>query len=232
MDADYRHEDQEGEERTTAVYEGTLAKRDMLKLKSVLMYGPLVLLPAGALVLSHLSRPTERISISRFTFKKVERQVQGEHIARYEWAKQFCRRKTVADIASGTGFGMEILRTVAASVDGYDKEPLGQEFVIDLEKQAWTKRYDVIVSFETIEHLANPAFFLENARRTCRSLLLSTPVNEKPGANMYHKQSWSFPELKELVETSFTCNWYAQDGEDIQPGVPQRIAVALCTPRN
>jgi len=49
---------------------------------------------------------------------------EREHLARYRFARRFCAGKTVADIACGTGYGMNILREVAASVDGYDKERL------------------------------------------------------------------------------------------------------------
>ena len=130
--------------------------------------------------------------------------IEREHVARYEFAKPYCAGRTVADIASGTGFGMDILRTVAKSVDGYDLEPLGQQFVIDLEKQAWSRSYDVIVSFETIEHLSNPEFFLGNVKKSARTLILSAPLNERLGwTNPYHKQVWTDGGIKRLLRKFF-----------------------------
>jgi 2-polyprenyl-3-methyl-5-hydroxy-6-metoxy-1,4-benzoquinol methylase len=171
----------------------------------------------------------ERIDIS----DGVNTAIEAEHVARYEFAKQFCVGKAVADIASGTGFGSKMLRTVAASVDGYDREELGQEFVIDLERQSWPKHYDVIVSFETIEHLSNPEFFLHNARRTAKTVLISTPLNERLGwANPHHKQVWTDQSFRQLVDKFFTCEYYHQRGNQITPApAPDRLAnsiLAVC----
>ena len=107
--------------------------------------------------------------------------VEREHIARYQSAKRFCARKRVADIACGTGYGLKILAETAAQVDGYDKEPLCGNEVLDLEEASWTKPYDVVVSLETIEHLANPEFFLENAQRTSGLLVVYSPIGEFGG---------------------------------------------------
>ncbi|HSB16780.1 MAG TPA: methyltransferase domain-containing protein [Bryobacteraceae bacterium] len=160
--------------------------------------------------------------------------IDREHKVRYEFAKQYCAGKTVADIASGTGYGMGILRTVAKSVEGYDREPLGQKFIIDLEKQAWSEHYDVIVSFETIEHLANPEFFLGNVQKTAKMLLLSTPLDERKGwaTNPYHKQVWTDASIKKLLEEFFRCEYYYQYGTRIEKDLPKnmrRLFVAVCT---
>ena len=73
--------------------------------------------------------------------------VEQEQVARYEFARPYVAGKRVADMACGEGYGMRILREMAASVEGYDREALGQRYIIDLEKQSWPERYDVIVSF-------------------------------------------------------------------------------------
>lgn len=178
---------------------------------------------------AHRVRPRERITIGEYGDMGVV-----QHLARYNFAKALCVGKTVADIASGTGYGMKILREVAASVDGYDKEDLGGNFIIDLEKQSWGKHYDVIVSFETIEHLANPEFFLENAQRSADLLVLSTPLNEPKDRklrNPFHKQAWTFPELKALLERFFQCEYCFQYKEAIATRVPvSQVVIAVCKP--
>jgi len=160
--------------------------------------------------------------------------VEREHIARYRFAQRYCQNKTVADIACGTGYGTEILREVAARVDPYDRAPLCGNRIIDLEGESWEEHYDVIVSFETIEHLANPEFFLENCRRTCGLLLVSTPLNEFPGYNPHHKQVWTYPQFRGLVERYFACEYFFQDGETIQSDPDQsrmEFVIAVGRPR-
>lgn len=93
----------------------------------------------------------------------MSRIVDAQHLARYRFARDFVRGKRVADIACGSGYGTKMPREVAASVDGYDIKNFGFNYVIDLEREVWKPDYDVIVSFETLGHLANPEFFW----RTC-----------------------------------------------------------------
>lgn len=168
----------------------------------------------------------------RVTLGELNDHVEREHVARYEFAKQFCMGKAVADIACGTGYGMTILRQVAASVNGYDKQLLCGNRTIDLEKECWERTYDVIVSFETIEHLANPEFFLENARRTAKLLVVSSPIGEFRGYNPHHKQVWSLPQFKTLLEKYFRCSYYFQEAESIQGTSfsKARFVIAVGTP--
>lgn len=169
----------------------------------------------------------------RVTLGEREDYVEREHVARYEFAKQFCAGKSVADIACGTGYGMQILGTVASSVDGYDKLALCGNHIIDLERENWTRSYDVIVSFETIEHLADPAFFLQNAAATARTFLVSTPLDEFRGYNPHHKQVWSLEQFRGLLETWFTADYFFQEGTAIHQNSrhPARFVVAVCAPK-
>jgi SAM-dependent methyltransferase len=168
----------------------------------------------------------------RVTIGEYEDHVEREHVARYRFASAFCAGKRVADIACGTGYGMKILAESAASVDGYDRAPLCGNRVINLDNERWDETYDVIVSFETIEHLSDPAFFLESANRTAGRLIVSTPVGEFKGYNPHHKQVWSLSEFKRLVERYFHCDWYFQAAEQIQSRAvaPVRFVIAVGTP--
>ena len=194
----------------------------------------------------HLSKPSrtllERVFPLLRWFKPArERVVPGEfndavereHVVRYMFAKQHCEGMTVADIACGSGYGSEILRQVARRVDGYDREPLCGNFVIDLEKETWSQSYDVIVSFETIEHLANPDLFLRAASETCHTLLISTPIGEFKGYNPHHKQTWELPEFRERLNRWFDYTVYYQNGETISAEAPHNVTfvIALCRPK-
>jgi 2-polyprenyl-3-methyl-5-hydroxy-6-metoxy-1,4-benzoquinol methylase len=170
----------------------------------------------------------ERVAIGEYNDH-----VEREHLARYEFATRFCEGKTVADIACGTGYGSEILRRVAKEVHGFDKENLCGNRLIDLEKERWDGNYDAIVSFETIEHLANPAFFLENAKLTTKVLVVSTPIGEFRGYNPHHKQVWTLREFKALVEQYFHCEYYFQREAEILEEAPSpvRFVIAVGIPR-
>ena len=166
----------------------------------------------------------------RVTLGERNDHVEREHVARYEFAKPYCAGKKVADIACGTGYGMRILGAAAASVAGYDKALLCQNTVIDLDRERWTESYDVIVSFETIEHLGRPAFFLENAARTAQQLIVSTPIGEFRGYNPHHKQVWRFEQFRSLLETYFDAEYFFQTGTAVEsrPASPIRFVVAVC----
>jgi 2-polyprenyl-3-methyl-5-hydroxy-6-metoxy-1,4-benzoquinol methylase len=170
----------------------------------------------------------------RVTIGEYNDYVEREHVARYEFAKAFCGGKKVADMACGSGYGSELLRQVARAVDSYDKEPLCGNRTLDLDRESWDERYDVIVSLETIEHLERPEFFLANVARTAKLLIVSTPIGEIPGYNPHHKQVWSLEQFRALLERWFDVEFYAQRGVTIQQGAEAGAAfvVAICRPRN
>lgn len=169
----------------------------------------------------------------RVTLGEFNDHVEREHVARYQFAKQFCIGKTVADIACGTGYGMQILSNVSSCVDGYDKQLLCGNEVIDLDSEAWAKPYDVIVSFETIEHLSQPDFFLQNAARTAQLFIVSTPIGEFRGYNPHHKQVWTLEQFKRLLAKYFDADYFFQTGEAVEehPIRPVRFVIAVCKPK-
>jgi hypothetical protein len=143
-----------------------------------------------------------------------------EHLAQYQFAVNYSKEnniKSVADIASGTCYGMEMLKKVVPLVDGYDREDFCGNYVLDLDKADWNRQYDAIVSFETVEHLERPDFFLENAARSAPILLLSTPVNTGPG-NDFHKQLWTTEQFQELLERYYTCEYLHRVEAGYEPG--------------
>ena len=154
-------------------------------------------------------------------------QTERDHVARYQFAKQFCKGKKVADIACGTGYGSKILLDVAASVDSYDREQLCENRIIDLEKESWADAYDVIVSFETIEHLENPEFFLANIQKTSRLAIISSPIGEFRGYNPHHKQVWTMDEFSQLTARYFDCTYYYQKAELIHQDASMPISFAI-----
>lgn len=116
-----------------------------------------------------------------------------EHVYRYKFALPFVRGKNVLDIACGEGYGSAgLMAGGAQSVVGVDIDPETVEHArrkYNLQARvgsaesipAEDNEFDVIVSFETIEHVENPEGFLDECVRVCRpggKVIISTPCKE------------------------------------------------------
>ena len=152
-----------------------------------------------------------------------------EHAARYHWAAAYTEGKEVLDVACGTGFGAAILldsrakSVVAGDLSEEALESSGErlagfgaravvrrEDCMDLS--AGAEAFEVVVSMETIEHLPDPARFLDEVSRVLKPgglLLLSTPnaLVTNPGGstptNPFHIREFLPQELREMVELHF-----------------------------
>jgi 2-polyprenyl-3-methyl-5-hydroxy-6-metoxy-1,4-benzoquinol methylase len=126
--------------------------------------------------------------------EKISARLSEEHYLRYSFALSFVKNKMVLDIACGTGYGSKLLSTKAKNVAGVD---ISKECIAFAKKNYSNGNimyyaasvdtclfpeasFDVICSFETIEHLENELRikYLTNLRRWLRRdgiLILSTP---------------------------------------------------------
>lgn len=158
--------------------------------------------------------------------------VYGEHIVRYESVLPFVKNKQVLDIASGSGYGTKILASLAKSVIGVDVDKsaieyseknfkaenarfiLGDGAKIPLEDN----QVDVVVSFETIEHIEDYKTFMKEVKRVLKKdgvLILSTPNDiEYTEENHFHIHEFNQNELESLVKkhyknykTYYQVNW-------------------------
>ncbi len=118
--------------------------------------------------------------------------IQNEHYHRYLLALAFCDDKDVLDVASGEGYGSACLGQVARSVIGVDTNAEAVDFananymndrVSFRQGQAQdlpieSESIDVVVSFETLEHLVEHELFAREIRRVLRPeglLVMSSP---------------------------------------------------------
>lgn len=149
--------------------------------------------------------------------------IYNEHLVRYELAKDYVIGKTVLDVASGSGYGADLLaqagatRVLAVDIDQaalvgaqrrYDRDNI--EFIKDEAQELakiTTGSIDVVVSFETIEHLADSESFVRNIKRVLMAdglALISTPNREVfDQQNPFHIKEFSKKELIDLLKRYF-----------------------------
>lgn len=149
--------------------------------------------------------------------------VYGEHLVRYLFAAQFVRGKTVLDVACGSGYGTALLaRHQAESVAGLDNSREAVEYAQQhyaLPNVSFTlgnaeqlpfpdASFDVVVSFETIEHVREYEVFLQELKRVLKPtglLILSTPNKDVyPAGNPFHIKEFRIPELEQLLGNYFS----------------------------
>lgn len=142
------------------------------------------------------------------------------HLAAYRWAAGRAAGRRVLDAGCGEGYGAALLAESARAVVGLDREeavavarvrhraPNLEYRVADLERLAdLGDRFDLVVSFQVIEHLPDPVGFLRGlaaCTAAAGEILVTTPnrlmsVSENP----YHLREWTAPELRALARTVF-----------------------------
>lgn len=161
---------------------------------------------------------------------KTEEALFREHEARYVFAGKYVVGKRVLDIACGTGIGTSyLLKAGAQSCVGLDIDERaiayartlypGCTFSVSDALQISLRdcSVDVVVSFETIEHVSDQVRFLMECHRVLRPeglLICSTPnkkVYQWLGNNPFHVREFTLNEFKALLDTGFdVADYYAQ----------------------
>jgi 2-polyprenyl-3-methyl-5-hydroxy-6-metoxy-1,4-benzoquinol methylase len=132
---------------------------------------------------------------------------QAVHRARYEFAKTYVEERKVADIACGLGYGSRILKDSGAStvigIDlceqavAYAQSQHSRDGVTFAVSDATRvplpdSSVDVIISFETIEHVPNTPDLLAEFVRVLRReglLIISSPNDW--GLTDHHCHTWT-----------------------------------------
>lgn len=147
----------------------------------------------------------------------------SHHLARYRFVKELCPGKRVLDAACGEGYGSRLMALWGASyVEGVDIsaeaiESARRNFaaenirfaVGDCERLNDTispEPFDLVVSFETLEHVDDVHSYLESLKLACRpggSIVISCPNDhwtyKLGGSNEFHKRRFTFEEFKETT---------------------------------
>lgn len=160
-------------------------------------------------------------------------EVAIEHLHRYKSIFNLVKDKKVLDAACGSGYGSYLLSQVAAEVHGVDISSISIEYakskysksnlhyyvsnVSQLEFE--DESFDIIISFETIEHLYNQTDFLREMRRVLKKngvLVISTPnklnyTDKSQNINPFHVKELYKNEFSELLSKEFRYyNFYYQ----------------------
>lgn len=174
-----------------------------------------------------------------------------EHLHRYHAVKELVEDKLVLDAACGTGYGSYILSEVAEKVYGidiseeaieyakshYNKENLTYSQMSITDIQFEDNYFDVIVSFETIEHITKEQQkqFLEQVLKKLKNtgyLIISTPndqlmreISYGSYVNPYHLCEFNEEEYLEFLKKYFKhVKFYYQTVTESSAIVPKGIA--------
>jgi len=171
---------------------------------------------------------SERI-IPEFYSSKREYILFRMHIESYLYLSGLVKGKKVLDLGCGLGYGSRILADSAESVIGADVS--SESIETASKKYLCTKlsyrcvppadikplpfedeSFDVIVTFQVLEHLADPKFFISQLKRILKKdgiLFIATPNRDsrllriQHPWNHHHIKEYSFEEISGLCRKEF-----------------------------
>jgi SAM-dependent methyltransferase len=145
------------------------------------------------------------------------------HLKRYDFARAYCDGSDVLDAGCGVGYGTAHLAEVAASVVGVDVSADAVAYAAKRYARPRTSfrkmdvtaldfpdaTFDVVCSFETLEHVRDAAAAVREAARVLRPggvYVASTPHVERTcasPANPFHETEYSPHDFASLLRESF-----------------------------
>ena len=136
--------------------------------------------------------------------------IRSDHLNRYRFAASTINGR-VLDAACGCGYGASILHAEGMDVCGIDvsretidfaeKHYHGPGYTCgDILDKPWLGRFDWIVCFETLEHLAQPLKALRLFREAGENLLISVPNEALYPFDAAHFKDDDYPHLRHYTE--------------------------------
>ncbi|MFB9067150.1 class I SAM-dependent methyltransferase [Pseudofulvimonas gallinarii] len=164
------------------------------------------------------------------------------HIASYRFARDYCAGKRVLDLGCGSGYGAASLAGTAESIVAVDISREAIEFASERYRAPnlsfrqihagsalpfADETFDVVLSFQVIEHVADEAGYLREARRVLKPgghMIIVTPDRrlrllpfQKPW-NRWHLREYSAAALRRVVTP------WLQVRSVLRMGAPDHIA--------
>lgn len=229
-----------------------------LSIAQTAFYAALSIKPSAISALTGLGKTVKEIELSKHPLgwsgerflPEVSGEIKLEHMHRYLYASLFVKDKKILDIACGEGYGSHMLSTNAANVTGVDidnkviayaqnkyKSPKirfkqGSVTAMPIEDNSM----DVIVCFETIEHVTQQDLVIRECRRVLKEdglLIMSTPnvhffTNKSSiQENQFHEKELSKEEIIDLCRPYFSSSYLVsqniQYGSFIQPEFAEEV---------
>jgi 2-polyprenyl-3-methyl-5-hydroxy-6-metoxy-1,4-benzoquinol methylase len=171
----------------------------------------------------------ERLTFNSDSINQLQKQIFDLHIERYEFASEYVFDKNVLDIACGVGYGSKILADNGAkrvlgidiSKDAIDEanalfkndktifitsdyKYVDKPLICSALNDPTFDGFDVIISFETIEHLERPDNFLEVILKFLKvngKFIISVPVTPSMDANPFHLHDFTNRKMQRLLNS-------------------------------
>jgi SAM-dependent methyltransferase len=155
--------------------------------------------------------------------------VHAQHLARYRFAAQLARGRRVLDAACGEGYGTAILAAAGASaavgidIDEPTVEHARSKYGLEFERADVAElpfedgSFDLVVSFETLEHVPDAARAIAEFRRVLADsgvLVASTPNSDRYLVdNEFHTREYTEQEFGVMLAPHFpqVALFYQQD---------------------
>ena len=175
------------------------------------------------------------------------------HLDRYRFACQRVAGKRVLDCATGTGYGVRLLREIgnAAEVVGVDIELRAIRYASKNHRVGATQFLcssadrlampdgcvDIIVSFETIEHVPDDYALVEEFYRVLRpngQLIVSTPNQWPLKDTPFHVREYDLDSFVNVLKPRFDCEeiYNQNSGSETQLNRGQARGIVATTAAN
>lgn len=137
-------------------------------------------------------------------------EISADHVARYELAATVLNGIDVLDVACGCGYGSWILHEAGFHVTGVDIEPKAIAYArknypgpiyTAAKAEKMGPGWDCVVSFETLEHLADPEGLI--ARLEASEIIASVPNQERYPFDPKNFAEDEYPHLRHYTPDEF-----------------------------
>jgi SAM-dependent methyltransferase len=188
----------------------------------------------------------ERVVEAAYGATAEGRNILAMHLASYSRALEFCSGKDVLDLGCGSGYGIASLAPHARSVAGVDVSTAAveyareqyrfpnlryEEIIADRPTHFPAESFDVVLSFQVIEHVVDDAAYVAEIHRLLRKggvALFITPDRrtrlfrwQKPW-NRWHLREYSDESLAHVV-----CKRLSILGSEVMRGEALPVAAEL-----